>query len=270
MLIDLPSGPLYAYTGGRPLAPQRPTVVFIHGVLNDHSVWILQTRYLAHHGFNVLAIDLPGHGRSGGAAPASVEEAAASVLALLDALQIKQAALVGHSWGSLIALHASATAPQRISHLALVGSAYPMRVAPALLQQAQEQPLQAIERINQYSHSSLASGPSVLGPGTWLRGCSRALMRRVLASNPQTNLLQRGFAACDRYDQGLQALQRLSRPVLFILGQHDQMTPPKAAQSLIEAAPAGSRVLRLAAGHALMSEAPEAVLQGLRDYLPPP
>jgi len=109
----------------------------------------------------------------------------------------------------------------------------------------------------------------VLGPGTWLRGCARALMRRVLASNPQTNLLQRGFAACDRYDQGLQALQRLACPVLFILGQHDQMTPPKAAQSLIDAAPAGSRVLRLEAGHALMSEVPDAVLHGLRDYLAP-
>ena len=159
MRIDLPDGPLYAYTGGRAFDPARPTVLFIHGVLNDHSVWILQSRYLAHHGHNVLAIDLPGHGRSGGTAPASVQEAAASVHALLDVLGIERAALVGHSWGSLIALQASADAPARVSHLALVGSAYPMRVAPALLQLATDEPLQAIERINQYSHSSLASGP---------------------------------------------------------------------------------------------------------------
>ena len=270
MRIALPDGPLYAYTGGRVFDPARPTVLFIHGVLNDHSVWILQSRYLAHHGHNVLAIDLPGHGRSGGTAPASVQQAAASVHELLDALGIERAALVGHSWGSLIALQASAEAPERVSHLALVGSAYPMRVAPALLQLAADEPLQAIERINQYSHSSLASGPTVLGPGTWLRGCARALMRRVLASNTHTNLLQCGFTACDRYDQGLQAMQRLSRPVLFILGSLDQMTPPKAAQSLIDAAPAGSRVLRLEAGHALMSETPDAVLQGLREYLAQP
>jgi len=56
-----------------------------HGVLNDHSVWILQTRYFANHGWNVLAVDLPGHGRSGGKAPASVQEAAQSIMALLDA-----------------------------------------------------------------------------------------------------------------------------------------------------------------------------------------
>ena len=88
----------YAYTGGKAFDAKQPTVVFIHGVLNDHSVWILQTRYLAHHGFNVLAVDLPGHCKSGGDAPASVEEAAHFVHQLLDAAGVQQAALVGHSW----------------------------------------------------------------------------------------------------------------------------------------------------------------------------
>ena len=60
----------YCYTGGKPFDAAKPTVVFIHGVLNDHSVWILQTRYLAHHGWNVLAVDLPGHCSSAGEAPA--------------------------------------------------------------------------------------------------------------------------------------------------------------------------------------------------------
>ena len=98
----------YCYTGGRPFEATKPTVVFIHGVLNDHSVWILQSRYLAHHGFNVLAVDLPGHCRSEGEAPSTVEEAAGFVAALLDAAGVAEAALVGHSWGSLIALEAAA------------------------------------------------------------------------------------------------------------------------------------------------------------------
>ena len=75
----------FCYTGGKPFDAAKPTVVFIHGVLNDHSVWILQTRYFAHHGWNVLAPDLPGHCSSAGEPPASVEEAADFVLALLDA-----------------------------------------------------------------------------------------------------------------------------------------------------------------------------------------
>ena len=61
MLIQVNGAPTYCYTGGKPFDAAKPTVVFIHGVLNDHSVWILQTRYLANHGFNVLAVDLPGH-----------------------------------------------------------------------------------------------------------------------------------------------------------------------------------------------------------------
>ncbi len=64
---------LYAYTGGRPFDPARPTVVFLHGGEHDHSVWSLQSRYLAHHGYSVLALDLPGHMRSAGPALNSIE-----------------------------------------------------------------------------------------------------------------------------------------------------------------------------------------------------
>jgi pimeloyl-ACP methyl ester carboxylesterase len=97
MYLDVHNATTYCYTGGKAFNPALPTVVFIHGVLNDHSVWILQSRYLAHHGFNVLAVDLPGHGKSAGEAPASVEAAADFIGALLDAAGAQQAALVGHS-----------------------------------------------------------------------------------------------------------------------------------------------------------------------------
>ena len=56
----------YAYTGGKPFDPALPCIVFIHGALNDHSVWTLLARWFAHHGFGVLAVDLPGHMRSAG------------------------------------------------------------------------------------------------------------------------------------------------------------------------------------------------------------
>lgn len=272
MLIDVHGAPLYAYTGGRPFDPARPTVVFIHGVLNDHSVWILQSRYLAHHGFNVLAIDLPGHGRSGGEPPERVADGARAVLGLLDALGVDRAALVGHSFGSLIALQAAADAPQRISQLALVGTAYPMRVSPALLDASLNTPEKAIAMVNVFSHSTLAPPPSALGPGTWLYGGARALMRRVLASNPRVNVFHRGFVACDTYQDGETAARRLACPVQFILGTRDQMTPPKAAQPLIDAARAAGvpvEVVRLPAGHALMTEAPDGVLDALRAFLRP-
>lgn len=259
-------GPIYAYTGGKDFNPAQPTVVFIHGVLHDHSVWILQSRYLAHHGWNVLAIDLPGHCKSSGEPPASVEEASAAIVALLDADGVQKAALVGHSFGSLIALETAARAPDRVSHLALVGTAFPMRVSPALLDASVSAPMKAIDMVNAFSHSSLAPPPSSLGPGTWLYGGNRALMRRVLASNPKVNVFFTGFKACDSYTGGEAAMEKVQCPTLFVLGSADQMTPPKAAQSLVGKAQ-NAKVVHLPAGHSLMTEAPDGVLQALKDFL---
>ena len=256
----------FCYTGGKIFDAAKPTLVFLHGVLDDHSVWILQTRYFAHHGWNVLAPDLPGHCRSAGDAPQSVEEAAKFVIALLDAAGVKQAALVGHSFGSLPALHAASTAPERVSHLALVGTAFPMKVSPALLERSLNQPMQAIDMVNTFSHSMLAPPPSGLGPGSWLYGGARALMKRVLASNSTVNLFHRGFKACDDYRGGDAAMEKIQCPVLFILGRNDSMNLPKMAQPLIAKAPK-AKVVLLESGHSLMAEAPDGVLFALVDFL---
>ncbi len=268
-----PAYEAYAYTGGKAFDAKLPTVVLIHGVLNDHSVWILQSRYLAHHGFNVLAVDLPGHGRSGGEAPRSVQEAAAFVAQLLDAAGVQQAALVGHSWGSLIALQAAADLKDRISHAVLVGTAFPMKVSPALIEASLNEPMKALKMVNVFSRATLAAPPSALGPGTWVYGASMALGRRVLASNPKVNIFHRGFVACDSYDQGLQAMAAVTCPVLFVLGERDQMTPPKAAKSLIDQATATGktyRVVNVPMGHHQMTESPEETLKAMHAFLSAP
>ena len=260
----------YVYTGGKPLDTAKPTVVFIHGVLNDHSVWILQSRYLAHHGFNVLAVDLPGHCRSGGEAPSSVEQAADFIAALLDAAGVQRAALVGHSWGSLIALEAASRLRDRVTHLVLVGTAFPMKVSQVLLDTSQNDPEAALKTVNVFSRSTLAAPPSALGPGTWVYGSSLALGRRVLRSNPQVNVFHRGFVACDRYANGEAAVSQISCPVLFVLGTQDQMTPPKAAQGLIAKARAAGKtvhVVQPSVGHHQMTETPDDTLFAVRDFL---
>ena len=277
MYLTVLGHPAYCYTGGKTFDAAKPTIVFIHGVLNDHSVWILQTRYLAHHGFNVLAVDLPGHGKSAGAnrdiAPCLTVEAAADfILALLDAAGVKTAALVGHSFGSLIALEAAARAPDRITHLALVGTAFPMPVSAALLETSLNQPLKAIDMVNTFSHSMLAPPPSSLGPGTWLYGSAKALMRRVQASNTAFNLFFTGFTACNDYKNGMAGVLSAKAAILFIVGKSDQMTPPKAAKTLIDAAKSAGKqvqVVTLEAGHQMMSEAPDGVLAALKGFLAP-
>ncbi len=273
MILTVNGHPTYCYTGGKPFDAAKPTVVFLHGVLNDHSVWILQSRYLAHHGWNVLAVDLPGHCKSAGEAPSTVEEAAGFVAALLDAAGVQRAALIGHSWGSLIALEAASRLKERVSHLVLVGIAYPMKVSPALLEAALNEPMKALTMINVFSRSTLAAPPSALGPGTWVYGASMALGRRVLASNTQVNVFHRGFKACDSYANGDNAIMQITCPVLFLLGAQDQMTQAKAAQPLITKARASGKkvqVINVPVGHHQMTEAPEETLFAMRDFLKTP
>ena len=270
MHIQVNGTPIYCYTGGKAFDATKPTVVFIHGVLNDHSVWALQTRYMANHGWNVLALDLPGHCRSGGDAPATVEEAADFIRALLDAAGVQRAALVGHSWGSLIAMETAARLKDRISHLVLVGTAFPMKVSPALVDASINDPEKAMRMVNVFSRSTLAAPPSALGPGTWVFGAGMALGRKVLRSNPAVNVFHRGFVACDSYAGGEAAMAQLTCPILFALGAHDQMTAPKAAQGLISAARAAGKTVQvshLPVGHNQMTEAPEETLFALRDFL---
>ena len=81
----------YIYTGGKPFDASLPCVVFIHGALHDHSVWTLLARWFAHHGFGVLAVDLPGHMRSAGPALPNIEAMADWTLAVLDAALRRQA-----------------------------------------------------------------------------------------------------------------------------------------------------------------------------------
>ena len=268
MKLNVNGHSTYCYTGGKSFDAAQPTVIFIHGVLNDHSVWILQTRSLAHHGWNVLAVDLPGHCRSEGPPCASVEDAARFVIALMDAAGLDKAALVGHSLGSLIALEATACAPSRVSHLVLVGTAFPMAVSPALLASSLDEPMKALEMVNIFSRATLAPPPSALGPGTWVYGASMALGRRVLASNPKVNLFHTGFKACDNYTRGVEAMRQVTCPVLFVLGSVDQMTPPKAAQALIKAAQQ-AQIVYLPCGHHQMTEAPEPMLAALSAFLKP-
>jgi len=254
---------VYAYTGTRRFDAALPTLVFVHGAANDHSVWALQARYFAHHGRNVFAVDLPGHGRSDGEAPASVEAAVEWLVTLLDTLQLPQVVLVGHSLGALIVLEAAARDPQRATQIALLGPAVPMPVADVLLDAAQTNDHLAYDLIAGWSFSTghqLGGNPL---PGVWMLGNALRLMERSRPGVLYTDLL-----ACHRYAGGLSAAAGIRCPALLLLGQRDLMAPVKNATALI-AALADRRVLTVPdCGHSLMTEAPDAVLDALREFLP--
>jgi pimeloyl-ACP methyl ester carboxylesterase len=262
MRLSVDGAEVYAYTGARVYNDALPTVVFVHGAANDHSVWAWQSRYFAHHGFNVLAIDLPGHGRSGGAAPSSVEAIADWILALLDAANVEQAAMVGHSLGSLAVLEAAARHPARIAPAALLAPAVPMPVSDDLQDAARRNDHVAFELINGWSFSAARQLGGNAVPGMWMTGTAMRLMERT-----QPDVLATDLRACHLYANGLAAAAELRGEVLVITGGRDIMAPPRSAQALIEALKEPRVVSLPHSGHALMAEEPDAVLDALRAFL---
>ena len=253
---------VHAYTGSRAFDAALPSVMFVHGAAHDHSVWALQSRYFAWHGFNVLAIDLPGHGRSDGAPLASIEAIADWIAATLAAAQIGAASLVGHSMGSLAVLECAARHPAKVNRIALLGPAVPMIVSDALLDAARDDAQLAYEMINAWSFSAgkaLGANPS---PGMSMTGNAMRLMQRS-----QAGVLHNDLRACQAYADGLAAAARVQCPALVVLGARDLMAPIKSAPPLI-AALRDQRVVTFAdTGHALMAEQPDGVLDALKSFL---
>jgi pimeloyl-ACP methyl ester carboxylesterase len=258
----------YAYTGGKPFqtGSALPCVVMLHGAQNDHSVWALQSRYLAHHGYRVLAFDLPAHGRSAGPVLPSVEAMAAWVIAQCTQLGVKHAHVLGHSMGSLIGLEISGQAPSLVLSLALLGTAAPMPVGAPLLQATIDHPMQAIDQINAWSHRASIAAYTTVSPGFDHSGLGKRLMQRM-ARQHGAGVLPSDFAACNTYTAGAARAAALTVPCLIMNGANDSMTPAKAAKALAANMPHAQLTIVPDCGHALMSEQPDAVLAGLVRHL---
>ena len=242
---------MFAYTAGHAFDKAKPTVVFLHGAGLDHSAFVLQSRYFGYHGWNVLAFDLPGHGRSGGSPLASIAAMAEEVFRAVPA---EKFSIVGHSMGALIALECAARVPARVERIALIGVAYPMKVGEAFLDAAKRDDYDAFDMHTIWGHAAqvpLTANPS---PGMWMHGDNQARLERLAPG-----VLYHDLKACNDY-----VLEGEVRcPTLFVLGERDVMTPPRRAKEIQEKIP-NSKTVRIAySGHALMAEAPDATLDAL-------
>jgi len=262
MELEVAGHRVYAYTGTRAFSATKPTVLFVHGAAQDHGVFALQSRYFAWHGRNAIAVDLPAHGRSGGDALPSVEELADWVHGVLDALDVREADVVGHSMGALATLECAARHPERVRRLALLGPSAPMPVSDDLLDAARGDDHLACELIVAWS---FAAGSQLGGnrqPGVWMLGNAMRLIER---SRP--GVLYADLVACNAYANGNAAAARVRCPTLVVLGARDIMAPTRNAKALIAALADVRTVTLPETGHSLMAERPDEVLDALRDFL---
>lgn len=250
----------FVATGGKDFDPSLPTIVLLHGAGFDHSTWALHSRWFAHHGYGVLAPDLPGHGRTSGAALPTITDMADWTAALLDAAGAAKARLVGHSMGSLIALETAARHPAKVSALSLIGTAAAMTVGPDLLKAAEANDQAAIDMVSIWGLGFQAELGGSLAPGLWMHSGAQRILEQC-----RPGVLFNDLTACNSYQNALAAAAQIKVPTTFILGERDMMTPAKAGKTLAAALPNSRTVVLRGAGHMMMAEQPDELLAALRD-----
>ncbi len=262
MFLTVDNRKVFAATGGKDFDAAKPAVIFIHGAGMDHSCWLLQSRWFAWHGWSVLAVDMPGHGRSAGRPPPRIIDMAGWVGRLIDAAGLKTATLVGHSMGAIIALETAAALPERIDRIALIGITPAMRVHPALLDAAKNDPEQAYRMITAWSIGRAAKMGRNQVPGMWMTGSALALFK-----NNRPGVLFTDLNACADWTTGPETAARVTCPTQIIVGRQDMMTPARGCRELA-ALIADCRLTVLDdCGHMAMAEAPDAVLDSLIDSI---
>src|SRR6201996_2127068 len=232
MQIKVNGSETFVANGGKAFDAALPTVVFLHGAGMDHTAWALHDRWFAHHGYNVLAPDLPGHGRSAGALLPTIAEIADWTAALIDASGATQAKLIGHSMGSLIALETAARHPDKVSALVLVATAATMTVGPDLLKAAEANDHAAIDMVSIWGLGFQAELGGSLAPGLWMHSGAQRVLEQC-----RPGVLYNDLNACNAYQGALEAAAKVTVPVTLILGERDMMTPAKAGKALAAAIP---------------------------------
>jgi pimeloyl-ACP methyl ester carboxylesterase len=249
----------FVATGGREFDTSQPTIVLLHGAGFDHTTWALHSRWFAHHGYGVLAPDLPGHGRSTGAPIPTIAGMAEWTAALLDAAGAAKARLVGHSMGSLIALETAARHPAKVSGLGLIATAATMTVGPDLLKAAEANDHSAIDMVSIWGLGSKAELGGSLAPGLWMHGGAQRVLEHC-----RPGVLFNDLTACNAYQNALAAAAQITVPTTIIVGERDMMTPAKAGKALAAALPNSRTVVLRGAGHMMMVEQPDELLAALQ------
>ena len=260
MKLSVNGAEVFAATGGREFDRSQPTVAFIHGAGFDHSTWALHSRWFAHHGYGVLAPDLPGHGRSCGAPLPAIADMADWTAALLDAAGATTAKLVGHSMGSLIALETAARHPAKVSALSLIGTAATMTVGPDLLKAAEANDHTAVDMVSIWGLGFAAELGGSLAPGLWMHSGAQRVLEQC-----RPGVLFNDLSACNAYQNALAAAAQVKVPATLVLGERDMMTPAKAGKALAAALPNSRTVILPGAGHMMMVERPDELLAALQE-----
>jgi pimeloyl-ACP methyl ester carboxylesterase len=242
-----------AFIAGRwPLDPGLPTVVFVHGSGGSSVLWRAQVEALAEE-MNTVALDLPGHGASGGKGTASVAGYAAAVEGFISALRPPRPIPCGLSLGGAIVLHLLLEGKGKYEAAILANTGARLRVLPLIFETIQRDYEAFVAGTRSMSISS-KTDPRRIEP----------LLESMAACPPEVALGD--FRACDAFDV-MERLGEIAVPVLVLTASDDRLTPVKYGNYLAEHIPNSRLVYIEDAGHLSPMERPEEVTRAIRDFV---
>lgn len=240
----------YTLTGAGPY-----TLCLVHGSGGSAGVWIRQLEGLADSA-RVIALDLPGHGESGGQGSREIEPYAAIVRGFIEGMKLSKVILGGHSMGGAVAQAVALTHPELLAGLVLVGTGARLRVLPKIFELLERDYPEGVRFV-----ISLAVSPGA--PPELVESLARQTLR-----TPQAVLVG-DLRACDRFDV-MARTGEMRLPTLIICGSEDRLTPPKYARYFRERIARSRLALIPEAGHYVQLERPEATTAAISEFLASP
>ena len=253
---------VYASTGGRDPKNGQAWLVFIHGAGQSHLTWSQQARAFAYDNYNVLALDLPGHGGSAGPALTSVGDMASWVVRVMDALRLEQVHLVNHSMGGLISLEIAARHGSRVKSVCFIATAMTIMVGAPLIEWSQSDPVRAFGFMTGLGHGAYGHVHDGSVPGVSLIGSGLDIM----AQNDD-DALHADLVSCLEYEGGADAAVQVQCPCVTIVADDDKMVAPRFGRSLHDALGQSELHILAKTGHMIPAERPREINQILREFL---
>ena len=212
MIIKIENKSVHASDAGQGIDSSKETIVFLHGSGLSHIVWSLTEQFFSNKKFNVLSIDLPGHGNSEGPCLDTIEKIVDWLEKVFSNLKLNNLILVGHSQGCLEALEYSFKYKNRIKKIVFIGGSYKMPVNKDLIDLAVNGDSDAIKLMMKWSYE---------GSKKFIGG--NPLEKIIQSPNDISKILAVDLIACNNYTNGLDAAKRINFPTMLIFGQLDKM-----------------------------------------------
>ena len=243
MKITIQNKSVYASDAGQGIENSKDTIVFLHGSGLSHIVWSLTEQFFSNKKFNVLSIDLPGHGNSEGPCLDSIEKIADWLEKVFEELKLKNIILVGHSQGCLEALEYSFKYKDRLKKIVFVGSSYRMPVNKDLIDLALDGDSDAVKLMMKWGYE---------GSKKFIGG--NPVEKIIQSPRDISEILAIDLIACNNYKNGLEAAKAISCPTLLILGELDKMVHLEAGKKFSDLVKNSITHIINGSGHMIMIE----------------